>query len=63
MDRLNLVKILISMGANINASLGTVFGRTALQAACERTHPNMELIEFLLANEADVNALQASIPD
>jgi ankyrin repeat protein len=43
-----VIKLLHSRGANINAPAGTIHGRTALQAACCLTPPNIELVQFLL---------------
>jgi ankyrin repeat protein len=53
---LAMVKELLSRGADINAPAGTIYGRTALQAACCLGMPNLELVRFLLDNDADVNA-------
>jgi ankyrin repeat protein len=53
---LDMVKELLSRGADINAPAGTIYGRTALQAACCLNMPNLELVRFLLDNDADVNA-------
>jgi ankyrin repeat protein len=53
---LAMVKKLHSRGADINAPAGTIYGRTALQAACCLSMPNLELVRFLLDNDADVNA-------
>ena len=53
---LGIVKELHSRGADINATAGLKYQRTALQAACNAELVNMELVKFLLANGADVNA-------
>lgn len=53
---LEIVQLLHSRGADINAPAGTEYGRTALQAACCLTPPNIELVEFLLVHGAEVNA-------
>ena len=53
---LDMVKELLSRGADINAPAGTIYGRTALQAACCLSMPDLELVQFLLDNDADVNA-------
>jgi ankyrin repeat protein len=53
---LDMVKELLSRGADINAPAGIIYGRTALQAACCLNMPNLELVRFLLDNDADVNA-------
>jgi len=53
---LNLIKDLLERGANVNAPAAAEWGRTALQAACNRAQPSLELIQFLLDNGAEVNA-------
>jgi ankyrin repeat protein len=56
--KLVLVKELHRRGAIINADAGPKLGRTDLQAACnaERERANMDLVEYLLDNGADINA-------
>lgn len=53
-----LVECLLEKGAEINASAGRSFGRTALQAACIRHGEKgyMPPIKLLLSRGADVNA-------
>ena len=53
---LGLVKELHGRGADINASAGLNYQRTALQAACNAELVNMELVNFLLGKGANVNA-------
>ncbi|KAH8745168.1 ankyrin repeat-containing domain protein [Hyaloscypha finlandica] len=57
--RLNIVKMLVDRGADINEAPGYRFGRTALQAATSRENPEMELVQFLLEKGAHVNAKPA----
>jgi ankyrin repeat protein len=51
---------LLDAGADVNASAGTVYRRTALQAAAEDR--NTDILELLLSHGADVDAL-AGPPD
>ncbi|KAL1794408.1 hypothetical protein ACET3X_007829 [Alternaria dauci] len=48
-----IVKLLISKGADVNATRGDGYGRTALQAACECG--NERIVDLLLENGAEVN--------
>ncbi|KAH8634298.1 hypothetical protein IG631_09698 [Alternaria alternata] len=48
-----IIRLLISQGVNVNAAGDESFGRTALQAACERG--NERIVDLLLENGADVN--------
>ena len=52
------LKLLLDYGTDVNELPGDEFGRTALQAACEREigPAKTELINFLLDRGADVNA-------
>ncbi len=52
-----LVKLLVSVGAHVNARLAMINGRTALQAAVEVGHAS--IVEFL-ASRADVTAPAAA---
>ncbi|KAF4630479.1 hypothetical protein G7Y89_g7654 [Cudoniella acicularis] len=56
LGRLDIVQMLVVHDALVNASPAHQYGRTALQAAASRSSPNMELLRFLVDNEADVNA-------
>ena len=51
---IDLIKILIGAGADVNAPAGPERGRTALQQAVE--HGDIEISRLLLAHGADVNA-------
>lgn len=53
---LELVRLLVAHGAQINSNPAYQHGRTALQAAASRLEPNMELLRFLVDNGANVNA-------
>lgn len=64
------IMLLVSHGADINAPAGDIHGRTALQAAADSNptlsaqrsranttvKSNLEIVEYLLLNHADVNA-------
>lgn len=52
--RIKMAQLLLSRGAELNASPGPMRGRTAFQAALEKGHE--ELAEHLLALGADINA-------
>ncbi|RSM14962.1 hypothetical protein CEP52_001098 [Fusarium oligoseptatum] len=54
LDRLEMARLLLSRGADVNAAAGVWFGRTALQAAAERG--DMDLVQLLLDKGANVNA-------
>jgi len=54
--RLGMVRALFNHGAQINGSLASEYGKTALQAAAANSSPNMELLRFLIDKGADVNA-------
>ncbi|KAI0425302.1 ankyrin repeat-containing domain protein [Xylaria sp. FL1042] len=65
--KLELVKNLVGLGAEINLPAKGFHGRTALQAACwrdcessEERRTTLEIIKFLIDNGADVNAPGAS---
>ncbi len=58
---LNLVKELVAHGAAINAPAGYKHGRTALKQACDDPIINMDLVWFLLENNADVNAKAGAV--
>jgi ankyrin repeat protein len=49
-----IVQLLISNGADVNAPPGEGYGSTALQAACESG--NEEIVDILLKQGADINA-------
>ncbi|KAF8539188.1 ankyrin repeat-containing domain protein [Trichophaea hybrida] len=51
---IELVRILLAKGADVNTPALYIKGRTALQAAAE--NGNIELVQILLASGADVNA-------
>ncbi len=53
-ESFNAVKLLLDSGAKVNAR-GGYFG-TALQAACARSDPRVDLVTLLLERGADVNA-------
>jgi ankyrin repeat protein len=53
---LELVKLLISRGGNINRPAWRTGGRTALQAAASHEKPQLELVQYLLGLGAEVNA-------
>ncbi|KAK0715449.1 ankyrin repeat-containing domain protein [Lasiosphaeris hirsuta] len=53
---IRLVRMLLERGADINAPAAFKYGRTALQAACSRVEPDMDLIKLLIDQGADVNA-------
>ncbi|RDW58768.1 hypothetical protein BP6252_13244 [Coleophoma cylindrospora] len=50
------IKLLLEIGAEINAPAGDEFGRTALQAASSAEIPDPRMIEYLLRNGAEINA-------
>ena len=50
----DLIKVLIDAGADINAPAGPVRGRTALQTAAELG--DIHIVKFLLSHNADLNA-------
>jgi ankyrin repeat protein len=49
-----ITQLLLSQGAEINATPAEYYGRTALQAASEAGH--LEIVQLLLEKGADVNA-------
>ena len=49
--------LVLAADADVNAAAAEPYGRTALQAAAERGHP--EIVNELLAANADVNAAVA----
>lgn len=53
---LELAKLLIEYGADVNDPPGHNYGRTALQAAASYETLQMELVQFLLDHNANVNA-------
>ncbi|KAH6974212.1 ankyrin repeat-containing domain protein [Ilyonectria sp. MPI-CAGE-AT-0026] len=53
-NRIEMVKLLLTWGANINAPAGRSYGGTALQNAVESK--DVDLVNLLLDNGADVNA-------
>ncbi|KAF9767898.1 hypothetical protein IL306_014867 [Fusarium sp. DS 682] len=67
LGQLETVQLLVAYGAVINEAAGHEFGRTALQAAIsghaihadEGRVPNIELVEYLLEQGADINAAPA----
>lgn len=50
------LKLLLTLGANINAPASKYFGRTALQEAISSEVCSLEIINLLLSKEANVNA-------
>ena len=54
--RLEAAKVLVAHGALVNSPPGYQHGRTALQAATSRSSPDMEMIQYLIGNGADINA-------
>ncbi|PQE03038.1 ankyrin repeat protein [Rutstroemia sp. NJR-2017a BVV2] len=54
--RLEIVKLLLTHGAQVNAPPAPRFGRTALQAAAFRYSPALDIIQILLEEGAEVNA-------
>lgn len=58
MGSLEMVRILLNYGADINEEPDPRFGRTALQAAAllEPGPAKMKLVEFLISHDAEVNA-------
>ncbi|KAJ5461898.1 Endochitinase B1 [Penicillium daleae] len=55
---LEVIRLLLNSGADINAPPGEVCGRTALQAAVERGY--LDIIQLLLSAGADINAHPAA---
>lgn len=47
---IKLIKLLLELGANVNAQPGYILGGTALQAAASCDRPQIELIQFLIDN-------------
>ena len=56
-----LIQLLLSKGADVNAPAAEKGGRTALQAAVSWGPGDVKLINLLLDNEADVNAPPARV--
>ncbi|RDW57744.1 hypothetical protein BP5796_12545 [Coleophoma crateriformis] len=56
MSDMRAIKLLLGIGAEVNAPAGDEFGRTALQAASSARIPDPRMIEYLLNNGADINA-------
>ncbi|PQE19053.1 ankyrin repeat protein [Rutstroemia sp. NJR-2017a WRK4] len=54
--RLEIVKLLLKHGAQVNAPPAPRFGKTALQAAACCESPALDIIQILLEEGADVNA-------
>jgi ankyrin repeat protein len=54
--RLEIVKLLLKHGAQVNAPPAPRFGRTALQAAACCEFPALDIIQILLEEGAEVNA-------
>lgn len=57
-DELQVVKLLLSKGANINRPARWMLKRTPLQQACEQG--SFKMVDLLLGNGADVNASPAA---
>ncbi|KAL2671371.1 hypothetical protein Neosp_013956 [[Neocosmospora] mangrovei] len=54
LDRLEMARLLLSRGADVNGAAGVWFGRTALQAAAEQG--DTALVQLLLDKDAHINA-------
>lgn len=57
------VKLLLAQGASVNAPAGSDNGGTALQLACAQENkdsPVLEMVLYLLENNADVNGRAAA---
>lgn len=57
---LELVKLLVSRGGDINRPAWRTRGRTALQAAASHEEPQLELVQYLLGLGAEVDAPPAA---
>ena len=57
---LDVVKLLLSGGGDINRPAWRKLGRTALQAAASRKEPEPEIVQYLIDNNADINAPPAA---
>ena len=59
--QLDLVRILLEHGSDINAPAAHSNGRTALQAAASSTVSCIEVVKLLLSKGAEVNAMPAAV--